>query len=243
MSEFEVRTSTGSYEVTIARRFVRRRAGRAAVTTSCSPTGSSPTRSLMPALPAVFVDADEQHKNLFEVDRILGEFSDHGLTRGGSVVALGGGVVQDLGTFAASVYMRGDLVDVRADDTHGDGRLVHRREELAQRVAARRTSPATSIPRRRWWSIRSSSRSLAAEDVVAGLGEAVKIAFCAGPEVFDVVPAPLRRPRTLGAVDRGRPLAPRSGSSRSTSSTGPSDASSTSATRSGTRWKRRRISV
>ena len=74
-------------------------------------------------------------------------------------------------------------MDVRAHDADVDDGFVHRREELAQRVGheelAGNIYPPSSVvvdP--------EFIKSLDTEDVAAGLGEAVKIAFSAGPEVF-----------------------------------------------------------
>jgi len=51
--------------------------------------------------------AGENHKNMDTISRIWNTFLDAGLERGSSVVALGGGVVNDLAGFAAATYMRG----------------------------------------------------------------------------------------------------------------------------------------
>lgn len=55
---------------------------------------------------AVF-PAGEAYKTLGTIDLLWGEFLAHGLERGSTVVALGGGVVSDLAGFAAAVYLRG----------------------------------------------------------------------------------------------------------------------------------------
>jgi 3-dehydroquinate synthase len=49
----------------------------------------------------------ERHKSLRTLERALAFFSEQGLERTDSVVALGGGVVGDLVGFAASIYLRG----------------------------------------------------------------------------------------------------------------------------------------
>lgn len=49
----------------------------------------------------------EEEKNLSSVMKIVELFQSHGVRRTSSVVFLGGGVIQDLGTFASSIYMRG----------------------------------------------------------------------------------------------------------------------------------------
>jgi len=51
--------------------------------------------------------AGEIHKNMNTISQIWNTFLEDGLERGSSVVALGGGVVNDLAGFAAATYMRG----------------------------------------------------------------------------------------------------------------------------------------
>ena len=51
--------------------------------------------------------AGEIHKNMDTISQIWNTFVEAGLERGSSVVALGGGVVNDLAGFAAATYMRG----------------------------------------------------------------------------------------------------------------------------------------
>lgn len=53
------------------------------------------------------VKGGEESKSLTEYGRLLGEMAQFGVTRGATVVALGGGVVGDLSGFIASTYMRG----------------------------------------------------------------------------------------------------------------------------------------
>lgn len=55
----------------------------------------------------IAVQADEERKNLSTVAEIVESMRRAGANRQSSLLAVGGGVVQDLATFAASVYMRG----------------------------------------------------------------------------------------------------------------------------------------
>jgi 3-dehydroquinate synthase len=58
--------------------------------------------------PAVIaIPVGEAHKNLATVQKLWSSFLEHGLDRRSTLVALGGGVIGDLGGFAASTYMRG----------------------------------------------------------------------------------------------------------------------------------------
>ena len=56
---------------------------------------------------AVVLEPGEEHKNLKSVERILRGALAAGLDRSSILLALGGGVVTDMGGFAAACYMRG----------------------------------------------------------------------------------------------------------------------------------------
>ena len=67
-------------------------------------------RSLNEAgLPAtiVTIEAGEQSKNMQVLSEVLEQIAESGLTRSDVLVTLGGGVVGDLGGFAAASFMRG----------------------------------------------------------------------------------------------------------------------------------------
>jgi len=55
----------------------------------------------------IFIDASEEIKTLPSCESIIIKLNDLGLTRSGSINAVGGGTTQDLATLAASLYMRG----------------------------------------------------------------------------------------------------------------------------------------
>lgn len=55
----------------------------------------------------IVIPAGEQSKNMSMLTQVLEEMADKGLTRSDALVTLGGGVVGDLGGFAAASYMRG----------------------------------------------------------------------------------------------------------------------------------------
>lgn len=49
----------------------------------------------------------ESHKSLSTIERLCSEFAQWGLTRGDVLIAVGGGIVTDVGGFAAASYHRG----------------------------------------------------------------------------------------------------------------------------------------
>jgi shikimate kinase/3-dehydroquinate synthase len=69
------------------------------VLTSLDEVGLRPTFCLMPD--------GEAHKTLSTLSDLYDQFVDHGLDRGSTVLALGGGVTCDVAGFTAATYMRG----------------------------------------------------------------------------------------------------------------------------------------
>lgn len=72
---------------------------------------SSLVQNLQSALPiansVVVLDSGEQNKDLDSVKKILKTLKDFGCDRNSLVINLGGGVIGDIGGFAASIFMRG----------------------------------------------------------------------------------------------------------------------------------------
>ncbi len=56
---------------------------------------------------AIIIPAGEEHKNLGPISLLWKAFLENGLDRKSTVIALGGGVLNDMAGFAASTYMRG----------------------------------------------------------------------------------------------------------------------------------------
>ncbi|MHB1054059.1 MAG: 3-dehydroquinate synthase [Thiobacillus sp.] len=57
--------------------------------------------------PVIPIDATEYAKSLDRMSEVIIRLRDSGATRGTNLVAVGGGVIQDVATFCASIYMRG----------------------------------------------------------------------------------------------------------------------------------------
>ncbi|MBQ9730100.1 MAG: 3-dehydroquinate synthase, partial [Clostridia bacterium] len=62
---------------------------------------------LFPGVPTFVMSAGEENKNFLTLQNILSAMLKAELKRGSTLFAVGGGVVGDIGGFAASVYMRG----------------------------------------------------------------------------------------------------------------------------------------
>ncbi|MBI3432359.1 MAG: 3-dehydroquinate synthase [Hydrogenophilales bacterium] len=57
--------------------------------------------------PVIAVDATEYAKSLDRMSEVIIRLRESGATRNTNLVAIGGGVIQDVATFCASIYMRG----------------------------------------------------------------------------------------------------------------------------------------
>ena len=65
------------------------------------------------AYPTLCIEVSEAQKSLETVTRIWDFFFEHGLTRSGLVICIGGGVLTDIAGFAAATYKRGvDYINV-----------------------------------------------------------------------------------------------------------------------------------
>lgn len=135
-------------------------------------------------LPLVLVDADEEHKTLSESERLLVALREQGLRRDGCVVALGGGVVQDLATLVASLYMRGvgwryvpTTLTAMGDSCIGGKSSINAGgiKNLVGNVYPPEEVVIDPV----------FVDTLPASDIAAGLAEMAKICFCRGAEVFD----------------------------------------------------------
>ena len=64
-------------------------------------------------LPVLWIDVDEQKKSLETLSRIWDFLFAHSITRRGLLICIGGGVLTDMGGFAAATYKRGmDYINV-----------------------------------------------------------------------------------------------------------------------------------
>ena len=69
--------------------------------------GQAMQRSFRDAPMALFLEPGEEHKTMKSVEGLLRQMSQAGGDRGSLLIAFGGGIVGDVGGFAASIFMRG----------------------------------------------------------------------------------------------------------------------------------------
>lgn len=105
-NSFEVKTSTGAYVVEVGRGLIGELIGR-------NPSAIIIVdERLADRLPAgcekvIALTATEDQKSLERMAEVILRMREFKTTRASHVVAIGGGVIQDIATFVCSVYMRG----------------------------------------------------------------------------------------------------------------------------------------
>jgi len=131
----------------------------------------------------VLIEAVETNKNLSTVESIILDLQKFGVRTNSTVFALGGGIIQDLMTMAASIYMRGiewvylptTLLGM-VDSCIGGKSSINTRsvKNLIGNIY-----PPTKV-------IIDTDfvKTLGQDDVLCGLAEAAKICFCRGENEF-----------------------------------------------------------
>jgi 3-dehydroquinate synthase len=118
MPSFRVETAQRSYDAVVERGVLRRisefvpaKAGKLFIVTTAD-VWSLYGAQLAAALygrtyEPLFFPGGEQHKRIHELEALAEQMVEHGADRSSVVIAFGGGIVNDVGGFLASVFMRG----------------------------------------------------------------------------------------------------------------------------------------
>lgn len=180
-SSFTVATSTGSYKVRIgAGQLANALTSADVVLVDASLASLLPSVTSCPVIPIV---ATEDTKTLGGCERVILECRAAGIRRGQHLLAIGGGVVQDIATFVADVYMRGlpwsyapTTLMAMADSCIG-GKSSINVGEVKNLVGGIYPPTAVLIDP-------LFLDSLGAAAIAAGMSEAAKIAYCRGWDCF-----------------------------------------------------------
>lgn len=127
----------------------------------------------------IWIDAIESNKSLATVERVICELQRKGMQKTGLLLAVGGGITQDIATLAASLYMRG-VVWVYApttllgmvDSCIGGKSSIN--APVAKNLIGNIYPPHRVLIDTRF------VNSLPSREIYSGLAEALKIAFCGG---------------------------------------------------------------
>lgn len=105
-SEIQIRSSLKSYPVLIGEDLARDQIAKGAGLLLCDEV-LPPLFPFLQAIQSISLAATENVKTLESVARVIEAMRSAGATRSSHLYAVGGGIIQDVGTFAASCYMRG----------------------------------------------------------------------------------------------------------------------------------------
>jgi len=134
--------------------------------------------------PIIFIEATEEAKEFQAVGPLIEQCRERGLARSGRIVALGGGVVQDIAGFVSTVYMRGvkwtflpTTLLAMVDSCIGGKSSIN--------VGAFKNLAGSFYPPDEIIVPVAAVATLPPEHIAAGRCEAAKICFARGEECFD----------------------------------------------------------
>jgi 3-dehydroquinate synthase len=182
-ASFDIATSTGSYAVTIeSGAFARNLTGFGGAAIIADQFFQSTFQKLAQA--AIFVPALEANKSLDASPALIEQMRYSGANRQTHLVAVGGGIIQDLSAFIASVYMRGlqwsyipTTILAMVDSCIGGKSSIN--------VGPYKNLVGTIHPPAEVLIDPTLALTLSADDQSSGLIEAAKICFCHGADSFD----------------------------------------------------------
>ena len=128
----------------------------------------------------------ESSKSMANLERLLKSMLDNGFTRGDCVVSVGGGMIGDLGGFAAATYMRGiDFYNVpttllsQADSSIGGKTAVNL--DAAKNIVGAFWQPKAVLIDT------STLDTLPKDQTASGMAEIIKAGMIADADLFDMI--------------------------------------------------------
>ncbi|MDR3489633.1 MAG: 3-dehydroquinate synthase [Bradyrhizobium sp.] len=195
-SSFDVVAASGSYGVTVGHDLVDSVVDQhpnAVFIIDSKLTAALPAR----ASARIVVEAEEQNKSLEYMPTVISELRRINTKRDSYIVAVGGGIIQDIATFCASIYMRGlpwtylaTTVLAMVDSCIGGKSSIN--VQSYKNLVGNFYPPENVIIDTRFIS------TLNREMVIGGLYEAAKICYARGYDEFE----------QYVALNPGYPLAP-----------------------------------
>ncbi len=130
------------------------------------------------------LEANESHKSLSVVEEICSSMARAGVNQGSRVIAIGGGVIQDVTTLATSIYKRGiewlyvpTTLAAMLDSCVGGKSSIN--------VGKVKNLVGNIYPPKRVLIDTSYVTTLDTERIIDGLSEGVKISFARGEAILD----------------------------------------------------------
>jgi 3-dehydroquinate synthase len=131
----------------------------------------------------IYVEAIEENKTLATVEQVMISLKKMGMTRDDEIIAIGGGIIQDIATLSASLYMRG------VPWTYFPTTLLGMTDSCIGGKSSINAGDVKNLvgniyPPNEILIDVSFLETLQQVDLNAGLAEAAKIAFCKGSDAF-----------------------------------------------------------
>jgi len=172
---FTINSSTGSYNVCVATGLFDAPLPNAQIVADAYFQSRIPN--------AIFLQAAEHEKSLDRAPALIEQLRAQGVNRSTHLVAVGGGIIQDLTAFIASIYMRGlqwtyfpTTVLAMVDSCIGGKSSIN--------VGPYKNLVGTFHPPQAIYIDPSLAQTLPRDQFASGLIEAAKITFVRGPESF-----------------------------------------------------------
>ena len=182
-ASFSIRSSTGTYDVEVAEGSLERTVSAQGDTLVIADEFFRQHLSGLAREP-IFLPATEPEKSLDRMTSLIEQMRGRSATRRTRLTAIGGGVIQDIVAFAASVYMRGlewsyvpTTVLAMVDSCIGGKSSIN--------VGEYKNLVGTFHPPQHIYIDPALAETLPRDQFASGLIEAVKICFCRGTESFE----------------------------------------------------------
>jgi 3-dehydroquinate synthase len=132
---------------------------------------------------SMIIEASEEQKSFERLTPIFLELLERGLKRDGTIVVIGGGVLQDIGCFIATVLFRGvrwEMIPTtllaQADSCIGSKSSVN--------IGSYKNQIGTFYPPNRVLIVNEVLKSLPWDEIRSGLGEVIKLQLITGKDGF-----------------------------------------------------------
>ena len=182
-ASFSVTSSTGVYDVEVAQGSLEQMIAAQGDTLLIADEYFRPRLAGITPAP-IFLPATEPEKSLDRMSGLIEQMRGRGTGRRTRLTALGGGVIQDIAAFVASVYMRGltwsyvpTTVLAMVDSCIGGKSSIN--------VGEYKNLVGTFHPPQHIYIDPALAETLPRDQFAGGLIEAVKICFCRGSAAFE----------------------------------------------------------
>jgi 3-dehydroquinate synthase len=179
MSKLEVVSSNFTYQISIGENLLKEISQKSIIV--CDKN----LKSYIPSdIRTIYVESSEKNKTLKTVESILNQLAEIGLRKDEEIVAIGGGLIQDLSTMAAAIYMRGvnwnyfpTTLMAMADSCIGGKSSIN--------LEGKKNIIGNFYPPKNVFIDLNFIKSLSNEAIASGLSEAIKICFARDKSSFE----------------------------------------------------------